>query len=160
MACIEGVAFLAIATIVSLIYAFSKKCPSTELGEHEIEYVSVEQTLSEKNRLAFSLHDEEEKVSSMQGYNVNVMKLYYDKYPSALMHQLRDFSRKSDQVYLYKKSLVFIFPFFDGNEAIKNKIEERYSQFIKVRYEDMALKKVEWFAYNEKKPLVRDELMN
>jgi len=159
MACIEGVAFLAITTIVLLIYAFSKKCPSTKLGEHEIEYVSVEQTLSEKNRLSFSLHDEEEKVSSMQGYNVNIMKLYYEKYPSALMHQLRDFSRKSDQVYLYNDSLVFIFPFFDGNEAIKIKIEERYAQFIKLRYEEMELKKVEWFAYNENRPLNRDEFM-
>jgi len=160
MACIEGVVFLIFLAVGSLAYAFSKQCPSTELDEHEIEYVSLEQTLSEKNRLAFSLHDEEEKVSSMQGYNVNIMKLYYEKYPSALMHQLRDFSRKSDQVYLYKNSLVFIFPFFDGNEAIKNKIEERYSQFIKVRYEDMELKNVEWFAYNENRPLERDEFMS
>jgi len=159
MACIEGVAFLAIATIVSLIYAFSKKCPSAGDGK-EIEYVSSEQALSEKNRLSFSLEDEEKRISSLSDYNVDIMKLHYDKYPTLLPHQLRDFSRKSDQVYFYDDSLVFVFPFFVGNEAIKNKIEERYAQFIKVRYEEIELKKVEWFEFNSSKPLYRDEFMS
>jgi len=159
MACIEGIAFLAIATIVSLIYAFSKNCPSAE-DTKEIEYVSAEQALSEKNRLSYSLEDEEKRISSLNDYNVDIMKLHYDKYPTLLPHQLRDFSRKSDQVYFYSNSLVFIFPFFDGNEAIKHKIEERYAQFIKLRYEEIELKKVEWFEFNSSKPLYRDEFMN
>jgi len=159
MACIEGIAFLAIFAIISLIYAFSKKCPSAK-DDKEIEYISAEQALAEKNRLVFSLKDEEKRISSLNDYNVEIMKLYYNKYPALLLHQLRDFSRKSDQVYFYNDSLIFIFPFFVGNEVIKNKIEERYAQFIKVRYEDMELKKEEWFEFDVNKPLLYAEFMN
>jgi len=158
MACIEGVAFLVILSIGLLIYAFSKKCPSTLVKE--IEYISIEKTLSEKNRLSFSLQDEEKKLENLDDYNVDIMQFFYDRCPSELLHQLRDFSRKSDQVYFYKDSLVFVFPFFNGNEAIKSKIEERYSQFVKVRYEDLKLKEVKWFDYNKTKPLNRDKFMN
>jgi len=159
MACIEGVAFLAISTIILLIYAFSKKRPSAK-DNKEIEYIGEEQALSEKNRLVFSLKDEEKRISSLNDYNVDIMKLYYNKYPAPLLQQLRDFSRKSDQLYFYNDSLIFIFPFFAGSEAIKNKIKERYAQFIKIRYEDMELKKEEWFEFDVNKPLLHNEFMS
>jgi len=152
MACIETVAFLVLALLATLAYAFSTKCPSEQKKEPRL--ISQEEMLSEKNRLSFSLLDEEKKFSTIENYRLSIMRIRYDKYPANLTKQLRDFSRKSDQVYLSDDTLLFIFPFFEGNDAIKHKIEERYAQFIKVRYDFLMLRGIEWKDYDMKKPFI------